>query len=328
MLDETANSAQYGGCEGQSVFPIPFPFLESSHVRASVRCAEGRASALVAGVDYAVNRQADGYGELILLRDPLPTGSALVVTRLVPLTQEIPFGARDADSSRAVEEAADKLTMIAQQLQADLERRVAAPETMSAEEFAAALVECVEAARRARSAAVPPPPEAGPAAFLCGDGDGTARWSAGREAAGLLPLMSASQRGVARVADDAGLEIDAGGALRVRSENLISKSNIEARFARIDARLETMKTRIDALAAGAGGEVRDGEVRPDDDGCAPPPRPAQGGLYRLSGTGVYHAEGCRHGGASARTGLSLEEIAARDPAARPCSRCRPPPIGG
>lgn len=140
MLEETANSASYAGGDGQSVFPIPFPFIESSHIRASLRPAGGRASALAAGTDYTVTHTPDGYGELILLRDPLPDGSTLVITRLVPLTQEILFRDQNPDYPRAVEEAADKLTMIAQQLKSDLDRCVTTPEGMSIDDFAAALV--------------------------------------------------------------------------------------------------------------------------------------------------------------------------------------------
>lgn len=121
MLDTTTSGVTYRGGEGQSVFPIPFPFLETAHIRAHIRSADGSARALTAGVDYSVNRISDANGELILLGDDLPGGAVLAIARLVPLTQEILFHNQGPNSPRAMEEAVDKLTMIAQQLQNGLE---------------------------------------------------------------------------------------------------------------------------------------------------------------------------------------------------------------
>ncbi len=121
MLDKTASRATYRGGEGQTVFPIPFPFLENNHLSALRRGADGSARALLPGADYAVNRVSDGNGELILLGDPLPEGSTLEIGRRVPLTQEILFHNQGPNSPRAMEEALDKLTMIAQELRDDLD---------------------------------------------------------------------------------------------------------------------------------------------------------------------------------------------------------------
>lgn len=331
MLEETANSASYAGGDGQSVFPIPFPFIESSHIRASLRPDGGRASALAAGTDYAVNHTPDGYGELILLRDPLPDGSALVITRLVPLTQEILFRDHNPDYPRAVEEAADKLTMIAQQLKSGLDRCVAAPEGMSAGDFAAALVECAESRRQTPAAAAeqgPTVPADAPAgAFLCGEG-GAAAWKSPGDAAGMLPLMSASRKGVARIADEAGLELDAGGALRICAGNLISKENLEARLAGLDTRLQALKTQMDALLRVRHPAPVGFEPPPDRHDAAPPVAPTGstgGERFFLTRSGVYHTERCRYGGKGAGTWLSLAEILGGNSSARPCARCRPSP---
>lgn len=50
-------------------------------------------------------------------------------------------------------------------------------------------------------------------------------------------------------------------------------------------------------------------------------------LYRLNPTGTYHEIGCSY---ASETGadLSLADIAALNPAARPCSRCGPPALDG
>ncbi len=121
MLDKTASRVTYRGGEGQTVFPIPFPFLENNHIAAARRGADGAAATLSPGVDYAVNRVSDGYGELILLGDPLAEGCTLDILRRVPLTQDILFHNQGPNSPRATEEALDKLTMIAQELRDDFE---------------------------------------------------------------------------------------------------------------------------------------------------------------------------------------------------------------
>ncbi len=121
MLDTTVSSISYLGSGGQTVFPIPFPFLETSHIHAHVRDDSGACRTLAAGLDFCVNHISDGNGELILLADPLSDAQTLVIRRLVPLTQEIFFHNLGPYSPAALETVADKLTMIVQQLQDGLE---------------------------------------------------------------------------------------------------------------------------------------------------------------------------------------------------------------
>lgn len=126
MIDKTACVVSYQGGEGQSVFPIPFPFQENSHIHARVRGADKNETILAAGVDFTVNSISDSYGELVLLGPALAEGNVLAISRRLPLTQEILFHNQGPNSPSAVEEAVDKLTMISQQLQADLDDRLAA----------------------------------------------------------------------------------------------------------------------------------------------------------------------------------------------------------
>ena len=119
MLDKTACETSYRGGDGQCVFPIPFPFLEAGHIEAEFRSA-GASRLLAAGADYVVNTISDANGELVLLGEPLPEEATLAIRRRVPLTQEIFFHNQGPNSPRATEEALDKLTMIAQQLRAEV----------------------------------------------------------------------------------------------------------------------------------------------------------------------------------------------------------------
>lgn len=140
MIDKTTCAVSYRGGEEQSVFPIPFPFLETGHIRARVRDADGNETTLAAGVDYAVNSISDSYGELVLLGTDLPADSVLTISRRLPLTQDILFHNQGPNSPAVIEEALDKLTMISQQLQAELDNCLSAPVGASAEELAVALV--------------------------------------------------------------------------------------------------------------------------------------------------------------------------------------------
>ena len=145
MLDTTASAIAYRGGEGVSVFPIPFPFLETSHVRAYIVAPDGQRRALAPGVDYSVNHMSDDNGELVLLGNALAEGEILRITRLVPLTQEILFHNQGPNSPQAIEEAADKLTMIAQQLQTGLDDCLTAPEGVSAQELSQAVADSAAA---------------------------------------------------------------------------------------------------------------------------------------------------------------------------------------
>ncbi len=127
MLDTTVSSVTYVGSGGQTVFPIPFPFLESSHIRAHIKEDSGACRTMLAGLDFCVNRISDANGELILLEKTLADHESLIIRRLVPITQEIFFHNLGPYSPTAVETVADKLTMIAQQLQDDLEELGGAP---------------------------------------------------------------------------------------------------------------------------------------------------------------------------------------------------------
>ncbi len=156
MLDTTVSSISYVGSGGQTVFPIPFPFLETSHIRAHIREDSGQSRTLAPGLDFCVNRISDGNGELILLADALTDAQTLVIRRLVPLTQEIFFHHLGPYSPTAVETVADKLTMIVQQLQDGLEELGGIPPEFDNRD-------------RAAAAAGPVPGEIRPFSFCAGE---------------------------------------------------------------------------------------------------------------------------------------------------------------
>ncbi len=145
MLEQTVSSVEYRGGDDSSVFPIPFPFLDNSHVEATVRQTGGIDTRLRAGIDFTINRLSDANGEFVLLGAPLAEGAVLTLRRVVPLTQEILFHNQGPNSPRAAEEALDKLTMIAQQHEEALARRLAAPDGDDPEKIVQSLLAGSEA---------------------------------------------------------------------------------------------------------------------------------------------------------------------------------------
>lgn len=80
MSEDSENSAAYRGGEGQSVFPVPFPFREGRLLRVEIRDVLGRTvRRLAAGTDFVVNTVSDGYGEVILVGPALAGGRVLAI---------------------------------------------------------------------------------------------------------------------------------------------------------------------------------------------------------------------------------------------------------
>ncbi|MCC8181072.1 MAG: hypothetical protein LIP23_09220 [Planctomycetes bacterium] len=150
MLTVTANHVAYRGGEEGTLFPIPFPFLESSHIAAQVRMEDGEEKTLAPGTDYRIDKAGDS-GELVLLNGPLAAGKTLVITRLVPLTQETIFHNQGPNSPKATEDSLDKLTMISQQLQAGLAKSFVLPEYLDPDEAVATLAETPQVQQQLRS---------------------------------------------------------------------------------------------------------------------------------------------------------------------------------
>lgn len=266
MLDTTASMAQYRGDGGRSVFPIPFPFLEASHIHAHIHDGAGRTRSLAAGVDYSVNRVSGANGELVLLGENLPREHVLTIRRLLPLTQEIFFHNQGPNSPRAMEEAADRLTMIAQQLQAELERCVSAPDPEAAaalsESAAAAAVRvaAVEAALEAKAEkrhGHEPGEVPGFAAALAAkaDADAVARALAGKADAAELSAK-ADRSELALKADKAALAAKADMALVTAKADTVhghALGDIAGLSAALDDKLDVDDPRLETLSSERGG---------------------------------------------------------------------------
>lgn len=274
MLDTTASTAQYGGDGERGIFPIPFPFLETGHIHAHIRDGAGETRSLAAGVDYAVNRVSGANGELVLLAETLPRGHVLTIRRQLPLTQEIFFHNQGPNSPRAMEAAADKLTMIAQQLQADLEQCARAPE---AEEEVAGRVAAVEAALGAkaeRSHSHAQGEVSGLAAALAAKADAAAVTRALADKASLTSLSAKADRTDVAAKANA-IHNHAPGDIAGLSDALDGKADID------DPRLGSASPAAHAASHAAGGADA---LTPSALGALPAP-PRDGKSYLASGGG-------------------------------------------
>ena len=142
---ETARVA-YSGSGSTGPFSIPFYFLANSHIRA-VKLSSSTETVLTLTTDYSLTGAGDEDGGTLTLVVALASGETLTITRNVPLTQETNWPIADPFPAASHEQAADKLTMIVQQIDDTLGRTLRQPVS-----DATALAELPIAASRASMA--------------------------------------------------------------------------------------------------------------------------------------------------------------------------------
>lgn len=119
----------YVANSGPFVFPVPFYFLESSHIRVVRRTSGGTETELTEGVEFDVSGAGDLAGGSVTIKaghEPAAT-DRIVIVRNVPITQETDYVENDAFTAETHERALDKLTMINQQQTEELGRAIKLP---------------------------------------------------------------------------------------------------------------------------------------------------------------------------------------------------------
>lgn len=110
----TSTEIRYTGTGTTGPFPVTFPFLDTSHILASVMADAD--SDEVALSEFSVSRLADGSGGSVTLAVAISDPQILVIKRRVPLTQPSIFPTSGPFPAKAVETALDRLEMQVQQL--------------------------------------------------------------------------------------------------------------------------------------------------------------------------------------------------------------------
>lgn len=127
VQDDTDSSGPYAGAGTTGPFVIGFRFLENSHIQA-IQTAASVETALVLNVDYTVTGAGASSGGTLTLTVALPLGQTLTINRLVPATQLTDYTQSDSFPAESHEDALDKLTMLAQQLQRGVDQSIRVPE--------------------------------------------------------------------------------------------------------------------------------------------------------------------------------------------------------
>lgn len=113
------NKITYVGDGIQTSFPYPFRVLDASHMQVTV---DG-----VGNTDWSITQIGeDGGGDVVFNTAPA-NGTEILLYRAVPIDQLIDYVAYDPFPAETHELGLDKLTMIAQQIQEQLNRAVLVP---------------------------------------------------------------------------------------------------------------------------------------------------------------------------------------------------------
>lgn len=130
VTNSISRSGPYAGANQTGPFSITFRFLDNSHVQL-VQTSAGVETTLTYAVDYTLAGAGSDSGGAAALIVALPVGQTLTIIRNVPITQETDYTQSDPFPAESHEDALDKLTMIAQQLQDGVNRSLRVPEAAS-----------------------------------------------------------------------------------------------------------------------------------------------------------------------------------------------------
>jgi Phage T7 tail fibre protein. len=121
------SSVTYAGDNVTVLFPIPYYFLEKTHITVSLVSSTGVVIPKVLDVDYTVSGAGNQAGGSLTFTVAPPDLSTLQILREVPVTQLTDYQPNDDFPAESHERALDKLTMIAQQLVEDNDRALRHP---------------------------------------------------------------------------------------------------------------------------------------------------------------------------------------------------------
>lgn len=121
MITTEVSSVSYSGNNStEQVYPIPFPFLEKSHIKCEVTDSSGTVTTLT---DFSIVATKDGEGRNVtgeaLTGTAIPTSSTIRFFRETPAIQTLDLVAGGALPAEAAETAFDRATMIAQEARRD-----------------------------------------------------------------------------------------------------------------------------------------------------------------------------------------------------------------
>jgi archaellin len=114
------NFATFNGSGSTGPFLFTFVFLDDSQISVEKTTA-GVTTALTPNVDFTVSGAGSDSGGSVTLTVALAVGSSITVTRTVPIEQDTSLPNQGPYFAATIEAAFDYLTMICQQLQAQID---------------------------------------------------------------------------------------------------------------------------------------------------------------------------------------------------------------
>jgi microcystin-dependent protein len=116
-VQSDTSSIQYAGNGSAATsYPVPFVFLEATHIHVIVTDENGVETELAFGTQFTVGGAGSKNGGNVTTTAPVATTRKVTIYREVPAVQQTKFIENDAFPSTAVERSLDALTMICQQL--------------------------------------------------------------------------------------------------------------------------------------------------------------------------------------------------------------------
>lgn len=121
----------YSGNGSTQAFAVPFYFLANNQLLVVLRSSTGVETTQVLGTNYTVTGAGVLTGGTVTMTVAPASGTTLVISRNVPLTQETDLQPNDRLPAETLEQSLDKLTMIAQQFDEADDRTLKFPLTDS-----------------------------------------------------------------------------------------------------------------------------------------------------------------------------------------------------
>lgn len=138
-FDTLSNRVTYTGAGNQDTYSVPFPFLSEEDLVLELVNTDDEVVPLVLDTDYTVDVDDE---TITLLAGNLSSGYLLTIRRVLSLTQETQLRNQGPYFPETIESAIDRVVMIAQQLQEQINRAItisSADETVDMELPIAAL---------------------------------------------------------------------------------------------------------------------------------------------------------------------------------------------
>jgi hypothetical protein len=139
-ISSTTVKVSYSGNSSTTVFAYTFKILDDDEIQVIIRTSDGTETIKTKTTHYTVSGVGSaGGGNITFLTAPV-TGQTVVLKRNTTRTQETDYVANDPFPANSHEEALDRVTMIAQEIQEELQRaiKLSKTNTMTSTEFSVA----------------------------------------------------------------------------------------------------------------------------------------------------------------------------------------------